>query len=92
MDKDKPAYRLICDAPSLDHKGRLVVKDWHGQSHVFRDHDKGLAFAAKLYQCNPKSIPAAKREPAARWSNPPHSIPWHYERHAFSNGVAIIRR
>lgn len=92
MDKDKPVYRLVCDPPKLDHKGHLVVTDWQRAKHVFRDHDKGLSFAAKLYARKPKSIQAAKRQPVARWSNPPRSIPWHYERHTFTQGAAIINR
>lgn len=89
MNPDKPNVRIVTDRISRDSRGRFIVTDWQQCRHTFRDASKAIAYAASLYSAKPKSIQAAKREPMARWTNPPRSIVWHYERHAFTSGRAI---
>lgn len=82
--------RLVLDPIRRDTKGRLVVTDWQGKAHTFNDHAKGLDYAADLYRRKPRSIQAAKHERMSRWTNPPRSIVWHYERHSFTEGRAVL--
>lgn len=92
MNPDKPQYRIVTDRITRDSDGRIIVTDWHGKRHAYRDLDRALTYAASLYQSKPKSIPAAKRGKPARWTNPPQSIVWHYERHQFTAGAAVMNR
>ena len=88
----RPACKLYLPPGTRDDTGRLLITDWQGRVHKYRDHAAGLAFAAALYQRKPNGPQARNHGPAARWTKAPQPIVWHSERAQYTSGRAIIRR